>query len=179
MSHHPYEDLMFSDQELTKQDSLALHDHLQQCDQCYQLSVASQEIESLLEEAPMVEPEPGFVTRWQIRYEAEKKRSDMRQSRVMLISTWVAGLAVFAAILYLAWPMIQSPKIFLVTYLYQILSLFSLANLVQGFAAGLSSSLDYGIPWLAIVLVAGVITLLAVLWVVSLRVLTKPRRIKL
>ena len=42
-------------------------------------------------------------------------------------------------------------------------------------AAGLAA----GIPWLPVVFAAGLLTELAVLWVVSLRVLTKPRRVTL
>jgi hypothetical protein len=178
MSHHPYEDLIFSDQELTKQEAMALNDHLQECDACYQLSVASKEIEGWLDEAKMIEPEPGFMTRWQISFEAQKRQSEFRQNRAMLISTIGGGVVIFAAIIYLIWPMIQSPKVYLVTYLYQILSLFSVANLVQGFVSGLSSSLDNGITWLLLTLGAGLITLLSVIWVVSLRVLSRPRRVR-
>jgi hypothetical protein len=178
MSHHPYEDLIFSDQELTKQEAMALNDHLQECDACYQLSFASKEIEGWLDEAKMIEPEPGFMTRWQIRFEAQKRQSEFRQNRAMLISTIGGGVVIFAAIIYLIWPMIQSPKVYLVTYLYQILSLFSVANLVQGFVSGLSSSLDNGITWLLLTLGAGLITLLSVIWVVSLRVLSRPRRVR-
>lgn len=178
MSHQPYEDLIFSDQQLSKQEAMALHNHLQECNTCYQLSVASKEIEGWFEDAKMLEPEPGFSTRWQFRFEAEKTQSELRQNRAMLITTIGAGLAVFAAIIYLIWPMVQSPKVYLVTYLYQILSLFSMANLAQSLATGFSSSLGSGVTWLLIVLGAGLITLLSVVWVVSLRVLTMPRRVR-
>jgi hypothetical protein len=179
MSHQPFEDLLFSDGALNQRQESALHDHIQSCDSCYQLSLAWRETESQLQAAPVIAPRAGFVARWNARLELDQKRRQGRQNLIMLVSTWGAAAVLLVGLVYLAWPLIQSPKIVILTYLYQLIGLLSLANFVQGLLSALTQGYSGGLQYLWLVLVAGVITLMGVLWVVSIRYLTNPRRVTL
>ncbi|MEA3441313.1 MAG: hypothetical protein U9R58_13630 [Chloroflexota bacterium] len=179
MNHKPYQEVIFSDRELTCDEADLLQDHILQCDDCYQLSTAWSAVEHELQTPQMVDPEPGFVARWQVRLEAEQKRRQNQQNLIMLSTTWGATAALLIAIVYLAIPLIQSSKVVLYTYLYQLLNLFSVVTFVQSLSSGLMDGLTSGIPWVAIVFAVGLITIMGVLWVVSLRVLTKSRSVTL
>lgn len=179
MSHQSYEDLLFSDEELTQQDSAALHEHLQNCESCCQLALAWQEVESQLQLAPLAAPEPDFVNRWALHLEADQKKREKRQNLVMLVTTWGTAAILLVGLIFLAWPLLQSPKVVILTYLYQFIGLLSLANFVQGLLSALAEGISGGVQLVWIFLVVGVITLMGVLWVASLRYLTNPRRVNL
>lgn len=179
MSHQPYEDLLFSDEELAVQESTALREHLQECESCYQLSIAWGAVEIKLQESPLAAPEPHFVNRWRTRLEAERIKNQKRQNRIMLILTWGIAAIILAALVYLALPLFQSPKVVALTYLYQLINLVWVVNFVQGLFNVITNSVFgvFSFVWLGIAV--GVMTLLSVLWVVSIRYLTSPRRVTL
>lgn len=177
MSHKPYEDFIFSDQDLTPEQSRRLHEHLKHCDQCYQLSKSRQEVDTILADSVVAAPQPGFVTRWQTRLSDEQEKRKNRQNLRMMIFTWGSAVALLAIILLISWPILQDPKIFFFTSLYQLLNLVSLASTLKNISTGLMDGLSGVFPWILIVITAGVLTQLGVFWIVSFRMLTKPRRV--
>jgi len=179
MSHQPYEGLLFSDEELTQQESAALHDHLQSCESCCQLLAAWQEVESQLKFTAVAAPEPDFVSRWALHLEADQIKREKRQNLIMLVTTWGTAAVLLVGLIFLAWPLLQSPKVVILTYLYQFIGLLSLANFVRGLLSALAEGTSGGVQLVWLFLVVGVITLMGVLWVASLRYLTIPRRVNL
>ena len=96
---------------------------------------------------------------------------------MMLLGTWTITAAMLIAILVIAWPLLQSPKILLLAYLYQLIHVFGLINAVQDVVGALVEGFSTGIGFGLLVLSAGVFTALSVLWFISIRYLTNPRRL--
>jgi hypothetical protein len=61
MNHLPFEIWLLSEEPLSTEDSQALQDHLQECEQCSRLREAWSGVEVLFADVPEIEPQPGFV----------------------------------------------------------------------------------------------------------------------
>lgn len=177
MKHQPFEDWLFSSEPLAPSETAALQAHLQNCDSCRQLSGAWIEVEDWLKRSPVVAPASGFVNRWQDRLAAEQQRLHRRQSLAMLGFSIGAAFLLFSSLVILTLPLLKEPNVLFWTSLYRLMSIFSVANTASDFLIGLGRSLPAGVPLIGWVLLAGVLSELCVLWVVSFRLLTNPRRV--
>ena len=178
MSHKPYEDLIFAEENLTDDECRDLQEHLQNCSACEKLMFAMQEINAELKNADMVDPEPHFVNRWQARFEADRRKRQTKQNRLMVTTTWGFALAAMVILVYIALPLFQAPKAIFFTYIYQLIGLVSVVNFMQDVSSTLLSGSYGDFPYMWLVLAAGIITEIGVLWIVSIRYLTNPRRVK-
>ena len=177
MSHQFFEDLIFSTDELTIQESTMLHEHLEECSACTRLAQGLEAMEAQLMSTSMIAPAPHFVNRWEARLESETKHSIQKQNRTMILLTWGAALIFLSALIYLAWPLLETPKVVILTYLYQLLGVFSLVNTSQNLSTAVFDGLSGGIPIFWLILILGLLTEVGVICVVSFRYLTNPRRV--
>ena len=182
MNHQPYEDWLLvnparSEEALSAEQSAALGEHLAECEACRQLADALGAMESQLQMAPMLAPEPGFAGRWQARLEAERARVHRRQSLGLLTMSASGAVLLIGVILATSWPLVKSPGMLALIALYQASRLAMLVASSQHFLAGFFRSAGFSLPWMTWVLVVGVVCQLGVLWIVSYRFLTNPRRI--
>ena len=182
MNHQPYLDWLFAgdepnDEPLTQPQHTALQDHLQSCEACRSLFDAWHKTEAHLQEMTMAAPQPGFTSRWQGRLEAERIRAHRRQIRAMLVFCVGGALLLFTALVILILPWVHSPNLLVWTWLYQVFTIYSFVELAQDLLAGLLQTATgvISITWLVILL--GLLSELGVLWIVSFRLLTNPRRI--
>lgn len=184
MNHQEYEAWLFASLEqdrkdqgvepLTPEQQAALGQHLSDCDSCRQLAEAWQVVESEIRQAPQVAPAPGFTSRWQETLLAERRRLERRQTLAML--AFVAGAVVLltGSLAVLTLPAIQRPVNLFWAWLYEVLSLVE----VMDTAGDIGRALLISLPLPAWILFVGLVTELAVLWLVSLRVLTQPRSVE-
>lgn len=180
MSNHlPFEDWLFSDEPLDSRDSRSLKEHLQACPSCSELALAWLEVESRLKGAPMLAPSPGFTARWESRFAADRLRKERRQTLYILLFS-LGGAALLLAILaWLTLPALRSPEPLFWTSVYRLFSLATLADSARDTVASIFRSFSGLISITWIILFAGLISELGVLWVVTLRLLTRPRRVTL
>ena len=180
MSNHlPFEDWLFSDEPLDPEQSRTLQAHLQDCLSCREKDLAWHEVETRLKAAPVLSPAPGFTLRWQARLAAERLRKERRQTLyILLFSLGGAGLLLFI-LGWLTLPALRSPEPLFWASVYRLFSLFTLANLARDSFTSLFQSISGVIPVTLWILFAGLLSELAVLWIVTLRLLTKPRRVTL
>lgn len=177
MNHQQFEEWLFADQTLTPQEEAVLQEHLADCESCRLLAASWREVERDLRKAPVEAPVPGFTLRWQVRLEGQQRRLHRRQS-VVLLGYSIAGVVLLlGSLVILLWPQLQSPEALLYTWLYQVASLvayFSFAGVVLSSIFRTATNIVPLVWW---ILIAGILCELGVLWVVSVRMLTNPRRI--
>jgi anti-sigma factor RsiW len=177
MNHQQFEEWLFADQTLTPQEEAVLQEHLAGCESCRLLAASWREVERDLRKAPVEAPALGFTLRWQVRLEGQQRRLHRRQS-VVLLGYSIAGVfLLLGSLLILLWPQLQSPEALFYTWLYQIASLvayFSFAGVVLSSIFRTATNIVPLVWW---ILIAGILCELGVLWVVSVRMLTNPRRI--
>lgn len=177
MNHQPYEDWLFGDEPLTPDQAAGLQAHLRACPACQQKATAWQALVFDLRDPPLASPAPGFTQRWTERLEADRHRLHRRQTAIALAYSLGAAALIFSSLLILALPVFQSPQTILWTYLARLVSLLSLANTTTGLLGSLFRSVTQTTPLVFWVLFAGLLTEMAVLWLVSYRVLINPRRV--
>ena len=177
MKHQLFEEWLFNDEALTPDQQESLQEHLQECNSCRSLAAAWTSVENELRQEPLETPAEGFAERWQQRLEAQQRRLHLRQSMAMLVfSISVAALAL-ASLVLLVWPVLSSPELLLATWLYRLLELFTTVEEIPEAFFILFRTAAGAIPLIWWVVIAGILSELSVLWVVSYRYLTNPRRV--
>lgn len=180
MNHQIYQDWLFEDaQDLSPLQAQSLQQHLEACEQCRSLSNAWHELETTLECDEMLLPAPGFALRWQKRLEDSQRRIYRRQV-VRSLSLIIAGMALLAGLMLAGlWPWLRSPSLLFYTWVYRVFSIYTFADALRNLASPLMNLSTRAVPLAAMVFGFGFLCELAVLWVVSFRLLTNPRRITL
>ena len=177
MKRHLYEDWLLDDDVLSIEESAALETHLQSCVSCRQLSESWKSVEAELLAGPLIGPRPGFTARWQERLAAEQKALERRQSLAFLGFTIFGAALLLGSLIILALPLLQNPNLILWTWLYRVGQMVSVAQTMNAFFSGFFRSVITLIPLSGWILLIGVLCELAVLWLVSFRLVTNPRRV--
>ncbi len=181
MNHRLYEEWLFayqdSEDELTPQQTTALREHLQGCEACRLLANAWQDLELRLQDVPLLAPEPGFTNRWEKRLQVERQRVQRRQVVITLAFILSGVLALGGTLVFLVWPWLQTPDVLLWTGLYRLYTFYAYLVTASGFLSGLfRTATGSGLSLIWMMVLAGMLSELGVLWVVSFRLLTNPRR---
>jgi anti-sigma factor RsiW len=175
--HLPFEDWLLSESALSPEENQMLHEHLRGCDSCRRLSTAWREVDTLLQNAPTFLPASGFTSRWMARLEAERQKIHRRQTLAILSFCIGGAVLVLASLSLLTLQYFQSPQVFFWSWLYRLMTL---TDLIRGagemFRVSLFTLFDV-IPVTGWVLFIGILSELGVIWFVTLRLLTNPRRI--
>lgn len=173
MNHQQYEQWLLSEEPLSRDQAEKLHSHLNTCEACQRLSAAWSEVLQLVRSAPLVEPESGFVARWQARLDVqiarERQALHRRQSWMVLILTTLGAVSLLALVVTQLSSIFSTPSQFLVYWLGQMTALLTTANAVQELANVLIRTISRVIPlsyW--ITLLAG-LSVLFLFWILSLQ----------
>jgi len=177
MVHRPFEDWLLDDEPLTAEKAGALQEHLQSCASCRQLSQAWQEVEVDLRTSPILSPRTGFSNRWQARLEADRRRLHRRQTAAALGLSLGGAALLFGSLSLLALPVLTTPKLFLWAWVLHLVQLVSYTGDLQEIVLSVFHIQSRMIPIAWWVLLAGFYSMLVVVWIVSLRYFTSPRRV--
>ena len=182
MNHQPYTDWLFTgdmagEDVLSPRQKAELQEHLQSCTPCRSMSDAWQMTERHLRGQDLTEPRSGFISRWEARLETDRKRAHRRQSGAML-AVCTGGAAVILIVLaILTWPWLRSPGLLLWTWIYHLFTIYSFVELARDIFGNLLRTATIAVPITWLIVLVGLISELGVLWIVSFRLLTNPRRI--
>jgi hypothetical protein len=188
MSHQPYELLLFKEQPLLPQELEQLNQHLATCESCRSLSRAWKTVERHLDHPVIIAPAEGFAARWRQRLEAERKLTHTRQNMVFLGLSTIAIVFLSLGILVVVFPLLQSPNLLFWTYVERLLSfalvIDILKDLTISFYITIGQQFSGNPAWIAllplgIIFVIGLVFEVIVLWYISLRWITRPRRVTL
>jgi anti-sigma factor RsiW len=182
MNHHLYEEWLFAsldptEQALTEEQAAALQEHLPGCESCRALAESWRQVETQLERVEQLAPPAGFASRWQERLEVERQRTHRRQTTLALACGIVGAMLLLGVLLVSFWPWLQSPAVLVWAGLYRLFALAFYFLAAREFVVSLFSPLVRFLPAIWLALFAGLVCELVVLWIVSLRFLTEPRRV--
>ncbi|MFM8321521.1 MAG: hypothetical protein ACKOC5_11460 [Chloroflexota bacterium] len=177
MTHAPYEDWIFEEPDHLSVDQRAgLQAHLQSCASCQALAVSLGQVELRLRQAPQLAPTDGFAARWQVQL-AERRLRHHRQALLALGLGLAALLALLALGLWAAAPYLTNLDASLWVGIYQMIGFYNFAQQVGLFFATLARAAFDVLPMIVWVFALGILCQLGVLWVVSFRLITNPRRV--
>jgi len=178
MNHKPAMDWLFDEPtELSQNQSQILQEHLAGCDSCQTLAESYRQVEYALHRSGQIGPEAGFTARWQERLQVSRQKAHRRQIVVSLALVLGGALALVGLLVYMAWPWLRSPNLLVWTWIYQWIMLLTYANSVREAVSPFARDVAGLTPWFAWVIGFGIISEMAVLWVVSYKLLTNPRRV--
>jgi predicted anti-sigma-YlaC factor YlaD len=183
MSHQPYESWLLSEEPLMPDQIRVLHDHLETCASCRQLSVAWEELKSLLQDAPVEKPVTGFTERWQARVASLSVEENYWKQRRM--SWWFFSLTAGASIFVLIalgiyyFTSIQSPIQFFISGVTLFAGLLALVSAFQVAFIPFIEVLMVSIPPFWWLIFAFGFSSLLLIWTFSLRRIIFPRRVSL
>jgi len=182
MTHQPYLDWSFSDptrpdETLTHAERVELQKHLDGCPECSRISEAWRAVEGELKNAPLLTPDAGFTSRWQIHLAADQQHQHHRQGILISAASLGLALALFTLLVFLAWPLLRSPQLLAWTYLYQFVRWVSILSAVQQFTSSLLRAASVALPPIVWVMMIGALALLGGVWVAAYHALTSPRKI--
>ena len=182
MNHRIYEERMFAYQDpraepLAPEQLKELENHLEVCQTCRQLQISWREVESHLSRALVVSAKEGFAGRWQTRLASDRQRLHRRQTLLVLAFCVGAAVSLLGSLFLLVWPWMKSPDLVAWFWLSRMFSFVSIMGGIREGVGTLFQTMIDVIPLAGWVFLVGIMSELAVLWVVSFRILTNPRRI--
>jgi hypothetical protein len=181
MNHQPFETWLLSDQALTSDQAEQLEEHLLACVHCRGLREAWDSVEALFQDAPDLDPAPGFVQRWENRLRLHRQDELAMRHRwqswisLILIANLVSFLAVILGLQFFS--TYNSLTQLLLIWVYRVTSLLTAINVVQNFLAILLHVLPGLLSpsgWAALAMLLSGASLLWVLWISRLAKI--PRR---
>ena len=182
MKHQPFDQWLLSEEPISKDDELLLRNHLEVCDQCSELENAWLDISNIIHEMPDVEPEPGFVNRWQTTLEADHSANKAMRQRwqswiVLVFIANGAALALFFVGLQLI-NTYGSVSDWILSWVYRVATVVLLASGLQNALLTLFRTVPQLIPtgwWFGITAILSIST---IIWIISMsRLSALPRRI--
>ena len=169
MDHRPFEDWLLDNQTLTVDQKRQLNAHLQECSSC----TAIAEVNLALKSVRLVEPETGFVDRFQVRLAARK----VAQRRRNFWGFFILTLSVGGLFTWVSWPvlqdMVQSPVNLLTTSISSLVSFWGSLQAILRAGMVLFKVVPGFVPayiWAVILFAGGTWSLV---WVASLIKFTK------
>jgi anti-sigma factor RsiW len=183
MDHKPFEAWLISDEPLLPEDEQRLHEHIESCESCRQLSTSWAEVQDLFREPQLVQPPAGFTERWQTRLVdfniIEKERSPQRASWIFFASMAGAALLILGFMAVQFFSSVQAPIQVFIGGMTLIAGVLNLASTLQIAIIPFLEVVLVSVPtywWLIMVIAACLLTLVLTF---SARRILFPRRVSL
>jgi hypothetical protein len=176
-NHMYFEDLMLSGEDLKPDQKQALEAHLQECEGCRQLSAAWHSVEHQLSSAPAFSPQPGFTARWLKRLEQDQQKIHRRQTLAILLFGMGGAALLLTSLGLLVTPILGSSKIYFLTWVYRWMSEITPISSAGVIVSNFMRTLINVIPPYGWMLIVGIASELLVIWFVTIRFLSNPRRV--
>lgn len=180
MSHQPFETWLLDDEPLETDSQAMLNEHLAECDHCRKLALGWQGAQALLR-ATLVSPAPGFSDRWKIRLDAARAERQRRQSIQLLVLSLSGAFLLMALLVGLIVSLLRSPDLLSWMSSSQFYIIGEVLDIFQDFLLAIffmGRSSNGVLPLVGLTFAFGLASQLLVLWFISLRRLTSPRRVR-
>lgn len=179
MTHTFIQDWLFAEPEsLSPSEAGELQQHLLECPECRAQSRALTEAERCLRSQPLLSPAKGFTARWQARLQAERDLRHRRQTSLVVGISLSSIVTLFGTLMLYLWPWMVSYETVIWAFLYQFYWIYQFLAAVGEFLTRLFLAVSVVFPPVLLLFVVGMMFELGVLWIVSYRFLTNPRRIE-
>ena len=183
MDHKPFESWLISDEPLLPEEEQRLHEHVESCESCRQLSTSWAEVQVLFREPQLVLPPGGFTERWQARLVnfnmIENERRQQRTSWIFFATMAGAALLILGFMAIQFFSSVQAPIQMFIGGMALIAGILNLASAMQIVIIPFLEVILVSVPiywWLIIVIAACLLTLVLTL---SARRILFPRRVSL
>jgi hypothetical protein len=137
MSHQPFEEWIFQDEDLSVEQHNMLRAHLDGCPRCRRLHDSWEDIQSELVGPEMAAPAPGFEVRWRLRHAEQRQRASKRQISWMLGLTILAAGVLAVPLMLQLYAMLEAPAVVGGSLIRDILEIDLTVRLAEGLVRAL------------------------------------------
>jgi predicted anti-sigma-YlaC factor YlaD len=176
MNHQYFKEWLITDEPLTLEQTQKLEEHLKECNACQQLQTAWLEVQHYISVTPDVDPLPGFTSRWEERITRQHRHAQKRLTWIVFAT--LAGIAFLVTILLSlhVTEFIRSPQQITLVFLSRFAVLISYLTITKDYLNFVSTYIPkISLP--VIVFTSGLMTLLCVLWLATMKQISSAWRI--
>jgi len=101
MSHQPFETWLFSEEPLEPEQSKSLGDHLNQCEDCREMSMALDQVVEVISTSRSPDPAPGFTQRWYQHLSAYRQKRQRQQIWLIVLGVFALATLILLALFFL------------------------------------------------------------------------------
>jgi hypothetical protein len=101
MNHQPFETWLFSDETLEPEQSRALSNHLDQCKECNQMSIALDRVFEVISNSDNPEPNPGFTQRWYQHLSLYREKRQEQRIWLIIFSLFALATIILLGLFFL------------------------------------------------------------------------------
>ncbi len=178
MKHQPYEDWVFSQEDLDLDQRKELQVHLKLCERCNFLASTLADAEKNLFSEAMISPEFGFTSRWRARLEKRKQDSFKRQTSLLFGVLSIGAAILFIPVILYVITNVLSPGDIFTEFLQNFVDWLAVIGFTTDVIAGVIDGMADTIPlgwWLTF---ASALLGLFSLWIIMLlRIQPKPQAV--
>jgi hypothetical protein len=172
MKNHLPLDALFKDpSDLSQGERQNLSEHLNDCDICRTADESLHALENRLRSEIMVSPDTGFAARWAVRLEVERETTHRKQIILMIVGLGLALSFIGGLLLVRIWPLILSPHLLIMTWVYRLLELYAYLVTITAFTRSLADFTPNFLPFLVWISSISMLISLMVLMYMSYRLL--------
>lgn len=174
-AHEPLASLFKDSKELTDAEEHLLEQHLQNCDTCRTANDTLHALEKVLRSDAIANPTVGFTDRWFVRLQVSRAAAHRKQTKLTIAGIGLALLFLGALLLYRVWPLIQSPHLLLMSWVYRLLEVYAYLGTITEFTRVLVSAAPSFLPVLVWLFSVSMLIFMMVLLFLSHRLITVNR----
>lgn len=168
MKQQPFDEWVLAAEDLTPEQAKALQEHLSTCKNCQALVEADCAVRSLLTDAAVISPDPGFVQRWEERLNRSRQKAHRRQVSIVLgVSAVAAGIILSVFSVKLLW-LLASLDDLLIDIFWEGFRMIEAVALIGHFGTTFIDVLSGVVSPLWGIALISLIVGLCVLWFISL-----------
>jgi predicted anti-sigma-YlaC factor YlaD len=169
MLHQPFDKWLLDEETITFEQRRELEAHLLTCGQCQQLSGNWAGVNGLIKSVAPAAPKAGFTQRWKVTQAERRTSQQPRQVRMFFLTLLVASLASLALlVLFFVLSQVSLSHV-LVSSTHFFTSFYAFWIEVQAF---LSANLNGPLSWLVWVIFTSGMSILVILWFVTVQRVT-------
>lgn len=177
MNHQPFENWLNSEETLSPGQHQALQEHLSACTRCSALQASWREMQFAIKNMSPLFPAPGFTARWQERLAEQRRKQHRRQTWSLLAITGGTALILLIILGIQSAMLLEAPDQIILLIVYRLISLLAYADATRDILTSILGPIFGSVPLIAWVAIAGIGSLLSVLWAIAYQQLTVSRRI--
>ena len=98
MSHQPFEDWLFSDEQLNNQQKENMQAHLMQCEQCQSVANALNHVNTTFKNSSNPEPSQGFTQRWFEKLSITREQQKIKRTWIIILGFFSTATIISVAI---------------------------------------------------------------------------------
>jgi anti-sigma factor RsiW len=178
MNHQHFENWLLSEETLLPEQAETLREHLTTCKDCARLEASWKGARQVLRQAPVLGPVAGFAARWQVRLAEEQRRTQHRQSVILLGLTSAIAFFILLLLSVPALDLLRSPSHLLMIGVYRLMTLFSTIDSTSEMVLSVFEAIFRFVPQTAWIFIFGVLIMVSVLWMAVYQQLTSQQRVK-